>query len=236
MFQGVARSGAVPVNRIKVAENSSLYTSGDPGQSLYMLERGAVKTVTHSPAGKDCLLDIHVRGEFIGESSLQTSSRGETAIAMVPTTVIQLQYQPFFDYVVAQGWVDSWVQFLLERLNNRQRIITDMVTANCEWRLAATLQRLSRKLATPVGADSRIDLRITHQELSEMVGTTRSRIGLFLKTFRELGLVSVGEDGSLLVNELRLDQFVQSPGEDGQRGLPTTIRATPISAAGSARW
>jgi len=218
MLNEVARSGVIPATRLELSENASLYTSGDRGQSLYLLERGAVKTVTHSLAGKDCLLDIHVGGDMIGESSLHSLSREETAIAMVPTSVIHLPYQPFLDHVVRAGWVDAWVQHLLARLNERQQIITDMVTANCEWRLAATLLRLSRKLARPAGQDLHIGLHITHQELSEMVGTTRSRIGFFLKNFRELGLVGAKQDGSLTVNERRLSTFVLTRQEGRQAG------------------
>lgn len=212
LFRAAARSGRLSWNRIELAKNASLYTSGDPGESIFILEAGAVKTVTHSRAGKDCLLDIHIKGEMLGECSLNSPCREETAIAMVPAAVLQMPYQALLNCAVAEGWVGSWMQMLVGRLSDRQQIITNMVTANSEWRLAATLLRLSHKLATPTGRGRRIDVRITHQELSEMVGTTRSRIGLFLKSFRKLGLVSGSPDGSLVVNERRLEEYVNNAG------------------------
>ena len=48
---------------------------------------------------------------------------------------------------------------------------------------------------------TRIELKISHDELSEMVGTTRPRISLFMQRFRNLGLIDTNLDRFLVINE-----------------------------------
>jgi CRP-like cAMP-binding protein len=55
----------------------------------------------------------------------------------------------------------------------------------------------------------RIAIRITQQELSEMVGTTRSRVGVFLKSFTAQRMVSVDSAGYMVLNERMLRHYVE---------------------------
>jgi len=54
----------------------------------------------------------------------------------------------------------------------------------------------------------RIELRITHEELSEMVGTTRPRIGLFMQRFHNLGLIETNRDRFLVIKENKLADYL----------------------------
>ena len=58
-----------------------------------------------------------------------------------------------------------------------------------EHRLAATLLELGRKLGQRGLLSWRLEHKISHQELAEMVGTTRPRISEFMRRFRQLGLI-----------------------------------------------
>jgi CRP-like cAMP-binding protein len=64
-----------------------------------------------------------------------------------------------------------------------------MVTADSEQRLGQTLLQLARTMGKKDPRSIRIELKISHEELSEMVGTTRPRISLFMQRFHHLGLI-----------------------------------------------
>lgn len=87
-------------------------------------------------------------------------------------------------------------------------MITDFVTADSEYRLAAILLNVTRKMGRRSGPLLILDARITQEELSGMVGTTRSRIGFFLKRFIDSGMVLRSREGVLAVHEQRLDDFM----------------------------
>lgn len=54
----------------------------------------------------------------------------------------------------------------------------------------------------------RIELRISHEELSEMVGTTRPRITFFMQRFRKLGLLETNSDHFLIIKEHKLTDYL----------------------------
>ncbi len=98
---------------------------------------------------------------------------------------------------------------LVRRVAEQQETIATLVTVDSEHRLAATLLHLARKLGVPDPHRLRIEQQITHQELSEMVGTTRPRVTGFLRKFRELGLIVVSKEGFLIVKQHRLADYLQ---------------------------
>jgi CRP-like cAMP-binding protein len=77
-----------------------------------------------------------------------------------------------------------------------------------EHRLAETLLLLAQKLGRPNSDSTRIEHKITHEELAEMVGTTRPRITEFLLKFRGLGLIDVNRDRFLVVQQHALSQYL----------------------------
>jgi hypothetical protein len=54
----------------------------------------------------------------------------------------------------------------------------------------------------------RIELKISHEELSEMVGTTRPRISFFMQRFRNLGLIETNRDRFLIIKESKLSDYL----------------------------
>jgi len=50
-------------------------------------------------------------------------------------------------------------------------------------------------------------LKISHEELSEMVGTTRPRISVFMPKFRNLGLIETNSDHFLIIKENKLTDY-----------------------------
>jgi CRP/FNR family cyclic AMP-dependent transcriptional regulator len=64
----------------------------------------------------------------------------------------------------------------------------------------------------------RIELKISHEELSEMVGTTRPRISFFMQRFRNLGLIETNRNRFLIIKENKLtDYLAQMAYGDGAR-------------------
>jgi CRP/FNR family transcriptional regulator, cyclic AMP receptor protein len=79
---------------------------------------------------------------------------------------------------------------------------------DCEARLAATLLELARKFGHADPSSVRIELRISQEELSQMVGTTRPRISEFMRRFQKLGLIEVESRCFILVKEKALMRYL----------------------------
>ncbi len=100
------------------------------------------------------------------------------------------------------------MQYLASRVGDQQQIISHLITVDSEHRLGETLLLLARTLGHPDPRGTRIDQKITHEELSEMVGTTRPRITAFMLRFRGLGLIEVSPEHFLVIKETELADYL----------------------------
>lgn len=193
---------------LTVPRRGHVYTDGGQNQHIYVIETGQVKTLMVTGSGKRCLLYISGAGDVLGELGLLGSERSDAAVALEPATLRQIPGDRFLSVLAEEGLLPEYVRHLGERVIEQQKIIVDMVTLECERRLAARLLLLSQQIGRPCGRLVVIPARITQEELAEMVGTTRSRVGLFLKRFREAGLVGTVQ-GSLAVDDRRLRDYIE---------------------------
>jgi CRP-like cAMP-binding protein len=195
---------------IRLEANEALYTCAARDNNIYLIESGCLKILMLCRDGKECLLDICTQGDIVGESCLLRAERTEAVIAMTPSVLRVIPRSQFLEGIFNHGLVEESLKYLAAKLSEQQQIITQFVTADSERRLAATLLRLARKLGKRRGGQLWIDEKITQEELAEIVGTTRSRVGYFLKRFRTARLIEARSQSFLLVNEELLDEYIQS--------------------------
>jgi CRP-like cAMP-binding protein len=77
-----------------------------------------------------------------------------------------------------------------------------------EQRLGKTLLQLERTLGKKDPRSARIELKISAEELSEMVGIIRPRTSVFMRRFPSLGLIETNEDHSLIIKEQKLTAYL----------------------------
>ena len=106
-------------------------------------------------------------------------------------------------------------RYLAVRIADQQQVIANLVTVDSEQRLGKTLLQLARTLGKKDPRSTRIELKISHEELSEMVGTTRPRISLFMQRFRNLGLIETNLDRFLVINENKLTDYLTLDRQSG---------------------
>jgi CRP/FNR family transcriptional regulator, cyclic AMP receptor protein len=193
---------------VKFARHTNVYTCGDQDEMVYFIESGQVKLLMLSSEGRECLLAIHSGGDIFGELCLSGSGgRLETATAMEETILKQIPRSQFFARLSRDSLFEGFVQYLAVRVADQQQVIANLVTVDSEQRLAQTLLKLARTMGKKDPRNIRIDLRITHEELSEMVGTTRPRISLFMQRFHNLGLIETNSDRFLIIKENKLSDY-----------------------------
>jgi CRP-like cAMP-binding protein len=176
--------------RVRVDAQKPIYAAGDDDESLYLIEAGQVKVSMASASGRDCLIAIYTKGEFFGESCFaETPKRFETATAMQPTVVRRATRRELLQAVENARATESLLRHVARRLADRQIAVFDLTTMPSERRLAKVLLSVAEKLGTPEGPFMRLYQKISHEDLSQMVGTTRPRVTAFIQRFRTLGLI-----------------------------------------------
>ena len=194
---------------VTIPRHANIYTCGDQDEMVYFIETGQIKLLLLSPEGKECLLAIHSSGDIFGELCLSgLGERHETAVAMKETKLKQIPCEQFFARVSRDSLIEGFVRYLAVRIADQQQVIANLVTVDSEQRLGQTLLQLARTMGKKDPRSIRIELKISHEELSEMVGTTRPRISLFMQRFRNLGLIETNRDRFLVINEKKLADYL----------------------------
>lgn len=194
---------------VKVARHANVYTCGDRDEMVYFVESGQIKLLMLSSEGKECLLAIHGEGDIFGELCLSgLGARLETATAMQATVLKQIPCGQFFARLSRDSLYEGFVRYLAVRIADQQQIIANLVTVDSEQRLGQTLLQLARTMGKKDPRSIRIELKITHEELSEMVGTTRPRISLFMQRFHNLGLIETNKNRFFIIKEQKLTNYL----------------------------
>lgn len=196
---------------VKIAKHSNIYTCGDAGAcSIYLIESGQVKLLTQSEAGKEGIVAIHTAGDVFGELCLSgTGERLETATAMEETELRVVSCPQFFSLLKSDSLLaQEFASYLSVRIAEQQEAITRLATDRSEHRLGTTLLELARKLGKKEPHGLSIEHRISHEELAEIVGTTRPRVSEFLQRFRELGLIETHAQHFLVVRDKELSDYL----------------------------
>lgn len=208
---GLIADRTVPSTQVRFDAGTSIYGGGPhPDDSVYLLTSGRAKTVMYSRSGRRCLLRIHSPGEVLGELAILGGERTETAIAMCPSVVQRVAVSHLLRLMGSPAVHRQLIRHLGERLAEQQRAISHLVGDDSEHRLGVTLLDLARRLGQPERDAVRIGQRITQEELAGMVGTTRSRIGYFLRRFQECGAVEFSRGHVIRVRAQRLDDYLES--------------------------
>ena len=196
--------------RLRIDGQLVVYATGDEDEALYFIEQGQVKISISSAEGKDCLLAIYGAGDVFGETCFDgCNRRNEAATAMTFTIVRRASKRDFLAEIDRAGAMDLLLRHLAIRLQDRQLAVFDLITNDSEQRLAKVLLTFGEKLGHPDGPFLRLEHRISHEELSQIVGTTRPRITAFMQRFRTLGLIET-TGRAISVNRQRIRAFLAS--------------------------
>jgi CRP-like cAMP-binding protein len=181
--------------------NKIIFAQGERAESAYLIREGQVKLRVASEDGREAVTGILSVGDFIGEGCmLSQEMRSCTAASLTPVALSRISPS---DILQDAEFNRQFVAFLLKRNAAMEEDLTDQILRSSEERLARLLLKLSgaREKAVPDTIP-----RISQETLAGMVGTTRSRVGYFLKRFEKRGLISY-EDG-IRVNSTLSREFI----------------------------
>jgi CRP/FNR family transcriptional regulator, cyclic AMP receptor protein len=194
---------------VRIARHTNVYSYGDNDDNVYFIEKGQIKLLVLSSKSKECILAIHTAGDIFGELCLSgLGTRVETATAMKQTTLKQIPSSQFFARLSRDSLVEGFVRYLAARIGDQQQVIANLVTVDSEQRLGRMLLQLARTLGKNDPRSIRIELKISHKELSKMVGTTRPRISVFMERFHNVGLIETSRDRFLVIKENKLAAYL----------------------------
>jgi CRP/FNR family cyclic AMP-dependent transcriptional regulator len=175
-----------PVRRREV-----IYLPGDPGHSVYFLNGGRVKVSKVTRDGKELTLAYRAPGEIFGEACLiDGAPREEMVEAMENAQITELprgelekiaETHPKVGYRLAK--------IVLQRRRDVENKIEQLLFKDVNAKLAELLLRLSVDFGVEDERGTLVGIKITHQEMANLIGSTRETVSLTLSMFKKKGLI-----------------------------------------------
>lgn len=185
---------------IEYGANRTIFSQGDPADSLFYIRKGKVKVSVTSSQGKEAIVALLTDGDFLGEGCLAGQLLRISSAATVTDGSLARIDKALMARMLHErhGVSELFVTHLLSRNIRFEGDLVDQLFNSSEKRLARTLLLLAH-----FGKESKsepVHPRINQEDLAQMVGTTRSRISKFMNKFRTLGFVDYSDNGGLSVN------------------------------------
>ena len=188
----------------RYSKNEVIFAQATSADALFYIVEGAVILRVVSSGGKEAIVGILGTGEFFGEGCLRGQTlRTSTAVALRECTIVRLERSNAIRLIRDEPAVSElFLHHLLSRNRKMEEDLVDQLFNTSEKRLA----RLLLQLAKFHGEDKpeAVIPKISQETLAEIVGTTRSRVSLFMNKFRRLGLIDYIDHTDVLKVRTRL--------------------------------
>jgi CRP/FNR family cyclic AMP-dependent transcriptional regulator len=214
LFQGISESEAQRVARLctdrRFPKDAPIFSKGDPANALYIVKDGRVRILSLSDKGTETIVHILKEGAIFGELLLSEERRFFSAVAGTDALVTALPKGSLVELLTSIPTVaKNFIRLLSKRL---ARVEMDFGDFGHTWsydRLSKVLLRLCEEHGRETPDGTVISLRLTHEDLANLIGTTRETVTTQMIRFRRMGLVK-SRDHLLVVNRPRLKEFGHS--------------------------
>ena len=165
------------------APGTILFQEGDTGEALYILTKGLVKLSKVDLGGYEKTLAILQPPEFFGEMALLgDQTRSATALTLGNTEAYLLFEDDFNKLIQAYPTISiNLTTTLAQRLSGTNDEAQILSYKDAQGRVAYVLLRLYRSGVIQLSEDGTALVKLTHQELANLAGTSRETVTRALK-------------------------------------------------------
>jgi CRP/FNR family cyclic AMP-dependent transcriptional regulator len=187
--QAFLDSAGVQRKVVEYPKKTAIFRQGDQATHVMYIQQGGVKLSVVNASGREAVLAQLRPGDFFGEGCLAGQPiRMGSATSTAATTVLVIDKEEMIRVLHAEhAFSDRFITYMLSRNIRVEEDLIDQLFNSTEKRLARTLLLLARygKKDEP----QKILPKISQETLAEMIGTTRSRVNLFMNKFKKLGFI-----------------------------------------------
>ena len=187
--QAFLDSAGIARKIVEYRKSQKIFSQGDPATKVMYIQEGGVKLSVINEVGKEAVLAMLGAGEFFGEGGMAGQPvRMGTATAITPTTLLVIEKDEMIRVLHAEhAFSDRFLSYMLSRNIRIEEDLIDQLFNSSEKRLARTLLLLARYGKEP--QPEKMLPKVSQEMLAEMIGTTRTRVNLFMNKFRKLRFI-----------------------------------------------
>ncbi|RMH45135.1 MAG: Crp/Fnr family transcriptional regulator [Deltaproteobacteria bacterium] len=171
----------------EVRRRDVVYLPGDPGDAVFFVNGGRIKISKVTRDGKALTLSYCGPSEMFGETCLVDGGpRAEMAEAMDNSMITEIP-RPDFERLIRDNAQLGYqmVRILAGRRRDIEDKLEALVFRDVTSKLAELLLNLAEEYGVEDARGTLVQLKITHQELANLIGSTRETVSLTLSQFKK---------------------------------------------------
>ena len=193
-------------------KNDFVFQAGEHKNNIYLLTRGRIKLFRLSSSGREVVQWFCFPDEFFGLSEIhQQGGLNVYAQCCEASEVLILSMRQFLKHL---NDCPKIALRIIEQLTSRLNVVGDMLlnfTADsAESRLLKLLLRLSLQFGEPFNGGMRLGIKLTHKEISNMVGTCRQTVTTVLGQLRRRNYIDIIGNEIYIPSVEHLEQLIEA--------------------------
>lgn len=181
-------------------KRATFFDQGDAEKVVFLIKSGRVRISRNTADGKEVTVAILGPGDMFGEDALFGGiERTTVATCMEETLICKAHADDLFALLAGNSALALNVaQMLNDRLSDASATIEDLAYAKISDRLVNLFERLATEHGRTTGEGTLLDLRLTHQDIASIIGSTRETVSLEMNQLVRAGQIKQ-ESGYIIV-------------------------------------
>jgi len=204
----LSKISACKTTRI-IKKGDILFDEGEHINGIFCISSGVCKVSKMSPNGREQIIHLVNKGDFLGERSLisdevanlKATAINDMEVCFIPRDEIinDLKQNPDFSYSVLKDMAMS--------LKNADNLIVDMAQKNVKQRLAEMLLNLHEKFGNNI--DDILNIHLSREDIANIIGTGAESAMRLLSEFKREEIISLKGKNISLINIPKLKKIAQ---------------------------
>lgn len=210
LLNSMEKDALMEIERIttmnSVKKGKIIFSPHQSIEGLFLLKKGQVRLYRINPEGKEFTVGLLGAGNIFGEIESFSTGTNDTYVEAISDTLLCLLKKEDFEKFIKERpeIALKMIKLLSERLREAQDMLEKLALSDVRSRITYLLLKLADTFGQPQGDFQRIDAPLTHQDLANMVGSTRETVSSILAIMVKENLILTGRK-ELLVNRDRLE-------------------------------
>lgn len=184
-------------HRLELRSRDYLFRAGDQSNDVYIVAGGCIRLFQVSPTGKETILWLSFPGEIFGMAELSRGSdRQLYAVANEATQVYSIRSKDFTRFLGTHPEAAmKAIAILSARVRTLGHILVGLTSDKVETRIARLLMRFAavssgnRCCSSSTEDELCVNVRLTHQDIANLIGASRQTVSTTLAQLRKIGAV-----------------------------------------------
>lgn len=187
----------------------TLFFQGNPPFGLYCVNDGKIKISKIGPDGKESILRIASNGDVLGHRSLfSQENNNATATVIEDATICFIDKKFIYQAVHDEPSIAlNLIQKLSQEMGSAESKSASLTQKNVRERLAELFLMLKKTYGVSEGKRTRLEIKLTREEMASMVGTANETVIRFITEFKDEGIIEQEGKVIFISDEEKLIQF-----------------------------